>query len=109
MGDLTLQLVNPDLQAAGLAMIVVTIGIALRIILGSGGRGDNEGRSGDRGGNEKLTHLALSFEKRLMRIFWALGGETRLNAPVIRRSPTLTVQLVGKSQFLIFHPLLRSA
>ncbi len=112
MVDLALQLVDPHLETTGLAIIVIAIGIALRllrILLGGGRRCCNEGRSGKRGRNKKLTHLALSFEKRLMRIFWSLGSEATLNATVIGGSATLTVQPVGKAQFLIFHPLLRTA
>jgi hypothetical protein len=70
-----------------------------------GGRGRcGEGGGGKGRGNEELTHLALSFEKRLMRESWNLPGEAVLNATVICRSPTLIVQVVGKAQFLILQP-----
>jgi hypothetical protein len=61
--DLALQIVDPDLQAANLAVVAIAIAVTLRllrIILGGGRRCGNEGRSGKRGGNQELTHLALS-------------------------------------------------
>jgi hypothetical protein len=83
MIDLTLDGVDPRIEPANLAVIVVPIGIALgllRIPLGGGRRCGNEDRSGKRGGNNELTHLALSCEKRLMRYFWNFPIDRVLNA-----------------------------
>ena len=63
--DLALDLVDPNLQAANLAVIVVAIGVAIGLAvtplrlgspLGGGRRRDGDGRSHQGGGNQKLTH-----------------------------------------------------
>jgi hypothetical protein len=109
MSDLPLDGVDARVKAANLAIVVVPIGVALglrRIPLGGCRRGCNEGRSGERGGNNELTHLALSFEKRLMRYLWDLALDRLLNVFVICRSATLTVQPienVERCPLFMFH------
>jgi len=60
--DLALKLVDADLKTPNLAIVIVAIGISLRRWRPLGGcrRRGNEGRSDKRGGNNELTHLALS-------------------------------------------------
>ena len=96
--DLALNLVDPRLERANLAVIVVVpvtvrlpVGLRLRVILRGRGRRKRESRTGGGERYQNFTHHGSPCE-RLMRMLCADSLEARLNAPVIVRSTSLTIQ-----------------
>jgi hypothetical protein len=105
--DLPLDAVDPRLQGANLAPIVVkavaittaitlaaiTIGLRLRIILCSGGAGGDESRACGGKGKDDLTHNGSpSLRSGLMRVLCADSVDAGLNASVMSRSTLLMIE-----------------